>query len=159
MLWALCIYIIVSSLTETHLDSHLADIVISAYSREVTPKRKMRFRAVMRKLEAEHPEGVTAGEMFLSNTDLLPVSEEKKTWNHMSFVRSSFNGSGLTTRFPSGLPMRARWHTTEWLTYRFNLNTFTIASSMITAGMTWWQAFMCVLARSSKQPLMFQAVS
>jgi len=49
----------------------------------------MSLRKVVKKIEAEHPEGVTAGEMFLSNSDLLPVSEDKKTWNHFSFVSTS----------------------------------------------------------------------
>jgi NCS1 family nucleobase:cation symporter-1 len=32
-----------------------------------------------------------------------------------------------------------------WIADSFNLNTFVIASSMISAGLTWWQAFLCVI--------------
>ncbi|KAL1408890.1 uracil permease [Vanrija albida] len=79
----------------------------------------MKPRQILRKLETEHSSGTTA-ERFLANVDLLPVTEDKKTWDHFAFV--SF-----------------------WVADSFNLNTFTIASSMITAGLSWWQAFICVI--------------
>ncbi|WFD28134.1 hypothetical protein MNAN1_003140 [Malassezia nana] len=58
--------------------------------------------------------------LFLANEDLLPVEEKKRTWDHMSFVAF-------------------------WVADCFNLNTFTIASSMVTSALTWWQAFICVI--------------
>lgn len=74
----------------------------------------------MKKLETEHPKGMSAGELFLANEDLLPVDERKKTWTHLSYVAF-------------------------WIADCFNLNTFTIAGSMIMSGLTWWQAFICVI--------------
>jgi NCS1 family nucleobase:cation symporter-1 len=47
-----------------------------------------RLRRVARKLETEHPEGLSRAEMFLASEDLLPVSSEKKTWNGWNFVRA-----------------------------------------------------------------------
>lgn len=46
----------------------------------------MRLRQIVKKLETEHPEGLTQAEMFLASEDLLPVTEEKKTWDHWNFV-------------------------------------------------------------------------
>lgn len=34
---------------------------------------------------------------------------------------------------------------TFWLADSFNLNSFMIASSMVGAGMTWWQAWLAVI--------------
>ncbi|WWD04001.1 hypothetical protein V865_002063 [Kwoniella europaea PYCC6329] len=80
----------------------------------------MRARQLAGELETRHPEGLSHLELFLATEDLLPVTEEKKTWTAWSFV--SF-----------------------WIADSFNLNTFTIASSMIAAGLNWWQAFVCVI--------------
>lgn len=80
----------------------------------------MQLRTLVKRLETEHPEGMTRGELFLANEDLLPVEEKKKTWTHLSFVAF-------------------------WIADCFNLNTFTIAGSMIMSGLTWWQAFICVI--------------
>jgi NCS1 family nucleobase:cation symporter-1 len=82
----------------------------------------------LRKLEAPHPEGLSGRQLFLTNEDLLPVREEHKTWNHWNFVSSL-------------LRLRA-WPDPQvsfWIADSFNLNTFVIASSMISAGLTWWQ--------------------
>lgn len=46
----------------------------------------MNLRHLARKLEADHPAGLTASEQLLSNYDLLPVPEEQKTWGWLSFV-------------------------------------------------------------------------
>ncbi|WWD19852.1 hypothetical protein CI109_104319 [Kwoniella shandongensis] len=80
----------------------------------------MRARQVLKKLESNHVDGLSHKEMFLATEDLLPVTEEKKTWDAWNFV-------GF------------------WIADSFNLNTFTIASSMISAGLNWWQAFICVI--------------
>lgn len=79
-----------------------------------------RVRAALKKLETSHPEGLSRIELLLANDDLLPVEEQKRTWNHSSFVAF-------------------------WVADCFNLNTFTISSTMITSGLTWWQAFICVI--------------
>lgn len=46
----------------------------------------MKARTLMTKLEAEHPAGMSSKELLLANTDLLPVTDDKKTWDHMAFV-------------------------------------------------------------------------
>lgn len=46
--------------------------------------------------------------------------------------------------------MRASWLPDACMSNsRFNLNTFAIASAMISNGMNWWQAFMWVLLLAS----------
>lgn len=51
----------------------------------------MRLRSIVKKLETEHPEGLTSAEMFLASTDLLPVDESQKTWDHWNFVSFLFS--------------------------------------------------------------------
>lgn len=92
---------------------------LSCFFGPSTP-RMSHLRRVLAKLETNHPEGLSRAELFLANEDLLPVEEKKRTWDHLSFVAF-------------------------WVADCFNLNTFTIASSMITSGLTWWQAFICVI--------------
>lgn len=46
----------------------------------------MKARQILKKLETEHSGGTTA-ERFLANVDLLPVTDDKKTWDHFSYVR------------------------------------------------------------------------
>ena len=81
----------------------------------------MRVKQFLKKLEAEHPEGLSKAEMFLASKDLLPVPKNERTWGYLSYV-------------------------SYWIADSFNLNTFTIASTMITAGLTWWQALICVIS-------------
>ncbi|KAH9933055.1 NCS1 nucleoside transporter family [Fomitopsis serialis] len=54
------------------------------------------------------------------NDDLYPVAPEKRTW-----------GCGIS------LPC-------TWVADSFNINTWEIASSMVDAGLSWWQAWICV---------------
>ncbi|KAG8969413.1 hypothetical protein FRC03_003104 [Tulasnella sp. 419] len=79
----------------------------------------MTLRKLVEKLEVEHEPGLTNTEMFLNNEDLLPVVPEKRTWRSWNFV-------GF------------------WIADSFNINTWMIVSSMITNGLTWWQAWICV---------------
>ncbi|GAA5932535.1 nucleobase cation symporter-1 family protein [Sporobolomyces koalae] len=76
----------------------------------------MGLAQIARKLRVEQPEGST----FLSNNDLLPVPPEHRLWKAWNF-----------------------W--TFWIADSFNLNTFMIASSMVGAGLSWWQAWLCVI--------------
>ncbi|EGG12643.1 uncharacterized protein MELLADRAFT_32428, partial [Melampsora larici-populina 98AG31] len=55
----------------------------------------------------------------LQNDDMLPVPLEKRTWKWWNFV-------------------------TFWLADAWNVNTWTIASTMIAAGLSWWQAWTAV---------------
>ncbi len=50
----------------------------------------MEFKSILKKLECPHPEGLSNAEMFLASEDLLPVTEDKKTWNHWNFVSGSY---------------------------------------------------------------------
>ncbi|KAJ3817700.1 permease for cytosine/purines, uracil, thiamine, allantoin-domain-containing protein [Lentinula raphanica] len=74
---------------------------------------------ILRKLEVENSEGKSYSQMFLTNEDLLPVPREKQTWKHRNFIAF-------------------------WIADSFNVNTWMIASSMIQAGLSWWQAWICV---------------
>ncbi|KAG9015029.1 hypothetical protein FRB94_007101 [Tulasnella sp. JGI-2019a] len=73
----------------------------------------------LRNLEVEHEPGLSSTELFLNNDDLLPVPPEKRTWKSKNFAAF-------------------------WLADSFNINTWMIVSSMITAGLSWWQAWICV---------------
>ncbi|KIK52903.1 hypothetical protein GYMLUDRAFT_77689 [Collybiopsis luxurians FD-317 M1] len=73
----------------------------------------------IRKLQVEQSTDATYSQMFLMNEDLLPVPREKQTWKHHNF-------------------------TAFWIADSFNVNTWMIASSMIQAGLSWWQAWICV---------------
>jgi len=46
----------------------------------------MKARALLKKLETEHPDGLTNTEMFLTSKDLLPTHPSEKTWGYSSFV-------------------------------------------------------------------------
>ena len=59
----------------------------------------MGAKSVLKRLEAEHPEGLTNSEMFLASRDLLPVPKAEKTWGYMSFVSASgWMGDAWTDR-------------------------------------------------------------
>lgn len=74
----------------------------------------------LKKLETRHPEGMSNAELQIANEDLLPMAPEKRTWTHLSFVNF-------------------------WISEGFNLNTFTMSSTLVVNGLTWWQAFICVI--------------
>lgn len=74
----------------------------------------MRVKQVLKKLETEHPEGLSQVEMFLASDDLLPVGEEMKTWDHWNFV------GRLADRRSGNLHMQVAF----WIADSFNLNTF-----------------------------------
>lgn len=77
------------------------------------------FSRVLKKLEAPRPPGLTGSDAFLQNDDLLPVPVHHRKWKNWNYV-------------------------TFWLADSFNINTFQIASAMVAAGLTWWQAWLCV---------------
>ncbi|TFL02698.1 permease [Pterulicium gracile] len=79
----------------------------------------MGLKELGRKIEVDYRPGRTHSELFLANHDLLPVPEENRTWRSHNFVAF-------------------------WIADSFNINTWMIASSMITAGLSWWQAWICV---------------
>ncbi|EIN08478.1 NCS1 nucleoside transporter family [Punctularia strigosozonata HHB-11173 SS5] len=63
--------------------------------------------------------GLSYTERFLQNEDLLPVPPEKRLWSSINFVAF-------------------------WIADSFNVNTWMIVSTMVTAGLSWWQAWICV---------------
>ncbi|GAA5950164.1 hypothetical protein JCM3765_004222 [Sporobolomyces pararoseus] len=76
----------------------------------------MGFSRLVKAVQVEQDEGST----FLANKDLLPVPPEHRLWKAWNY-----------------------W--TFWIADSFNLNTFMIASSMVGAGLSWWQAWLCVI--------------
>ncbi|KAK4089379.1 hypothetical protein Purlil1_6368 [Purpureocillium lilacinum] len=63
--------------------------------------------------------GLSAAQLMLVNHDLTPVEKERRQWGSWNFV-------GF------------------WIADSFNINTWMIASSMISGGLSWWQAWLCV---------------
>ncbi|KAH9829586.1 permease for cytosine/purines, uracil, thiamine, allantoin-domain-containing protein [Rhodofomes roseus] len=80
------------------------------------------LQRLVRKLEVKQVDSdgeLSYSEGFLKNEDLYPVPPERRTWAMLNYV--SF-----------------------WVTDGFNMNTWQIAASMINAGLSWWQAWLCV---------------
>ncbi|KAL3425796.1 hypothetical protein PVAG01_02587 [Phlyctema vagabunda] len=72
------------------------------------------------KLAVESEPGLTNAQLMLNNHDLKPVEPERRQWGAWNFV-------GF------------------WIADSFNINTWMISSSMITAsGLSWWQSWLCV---------------
>ncbi|RMZ75321.1 hypothetical protein DV737_g5360, partial [Chaetothyriales sp. CBS 132003] len=69
--------------------------------------------------ECEAEPGLTNKQLFLTNHDLKPVEPERRQWKHLNFV-------------------------TFWIADSFNINTWMIAASSLTDGLSWWQAWICV---------------
>ncbi|KAJ6595835.1 permease for cytosine/purines, uracil, thiamine, allantoin-domain-containing protein [Mycena vulgaris] len=74
---------------------------------------------LLQRLEVAHEPGLTHSQLFLTNEDLLPVPEEKRTWKAFNFFAF-------------------------WVADSFNVNTWMIVSSMVQLGLSWWQAWICV---------------
>lgn len=58
-------------------------------------------------------------EAMLNNADLKPVEKERRIWGRLNFVNF-------------------------WLADALNINTLQIVSSSVLAGLTWWEAWLCV---------------
>lgn len=71
------------------------------------------------KLAVDNEEGLTNAQLMLINHDLKPVEAERRQWGPWNFV-------GF------------------WIADSFNINTWMISSSMIVAGLSWWQSWLCV---------------
>jgi len=78
-----------------------------------------RAKKFIRQLEVTHGSGLSHAQLMLMNEDLLPVPPEKRTWAAWNFVAF-------------------------WVADSFNINTWMIASSMVTLGLSPWQAWGCV---------------
>ncbi|KZO94308.1 hypothetical protein CALVIDRAFT_539063 [Calocera viscosa TUFC12733] len=73
----------------------------------------------LHKLESPHEPGLSSAQLMLTNDDLKPVEPARRQWGPWNFV-------GF------------------WIADSFNINTWMISSSMITAGLSWWQSWICV---------------
>ncbi|KAL8873498.1 MAG: hypothetical protein Q9174_001054 [Haloplaca sp. 1 TL-2023] len=73
------------------------------------------------KLAVKSEPGLTNAQLMLTNHDLKPVEPERRQWGPWNFV-------GF------------------WIADSFNINTWMIASSMISGddGIAWWQSWLCV---------------
>ncbi|KAF4589196.1 uridine permease Fui1 [Ophiocordyceps camponoti-floridani] len=63
--------------------------------------------------------GLSSSQLMVNNHDLKPVERQRRLWGTWNFV-------GF------------------WVADSFNINTWMISSSMITAGLSWWQAWICI---------------
>ncbi|KAG6104383.1 hypothetical protein E4U13_008401 [Claviceps humidiphila] len=71
------------------------------------------------RLALKSEEGLTPTQLMLTNHDLKPVEYQRRQWGAWNFV-------GF------------------WIADSYNINTWMISSSMIIAGLSWWQAWICV---------------
>lgn len=69
---------------------------------------------------SERRDGESWSAAMMRNADLLPVPPEKRTWSWVNFVAF-------------------------WISDGLNLNTFMIASTAVSAGLSWWQAWIAVI--------------
>lgn len=79
----------------------------------------MGFSEIVKKLETKHEEGLSTKELFLQNYDLQPVEPERRKWGFWNFVAF-------------------------WISDSFNINTWQIAATGVTMGLTWWQVWITV---------------
>ncbi|KAJ2893845.1 Uracil permease [Zalerion maritima] len=80
---------------------------------------KVRLRKLADKLATDAEPGLTTTQLLLTNHDLKPVEAERRQWGPWNFVAF-------------------------WIADSFNINTWMISSSMIVAGLSWWQSWLCV---------------
>lgn len=81
--------------------------------------RGLRLRRFADRLAVDHEPGLTNAQLLLTNHDLKPVEPERRQWKSWNFV-------GF------------------WIADSFNINTWMISSSMVSAGLSWWQSWLCV---------------
>ncbi|KKA28430.1 hypothetical protein TD95_003042 [Thielaviopsis punctulata] len=77
------------------------------------------FKRLLDKIAVETEPGLTTAQLMLINNDLKPVESSRRQWGPWNYV-------GF------------------WIADSFNINTWMISSSMIVAGLSWWQAWLCV---------------
>ncbi|KAF1815070.1 hypothetical protein P152DRAFT_244400 [Eremomyces bilateralis CBS 781.70] len=81
--------------------------------------RNRKVAGLAHKLAVESEPGLTSTQLMLTNHDLKPVEPGRRQWGPWNFV-------GF------------------WIADSFNINTWMISSSMIVAGLSWWQSWLCV---------------
>lgn len=82
-------------------------------------QRGARLRQWAERLAVDHEPGLTSSQLMLTNHDLKPVEPARRQWRSWNFV-------GF------------------WIADSFNINTWMISSSMVAAGLSWWQSWLCV---------------
>ena len=98
------------------LDQHFQPEALKA----TKPSWSLHGRRILKKLEVKSEPGLRAGPSMLTSHDLRLVEPERRQWDRWNFVFF-------------------------WIADSFNINTWMIASTMITAnGLSWWQAWICV---------------
>ncbi|ODH25697.1 hypothetical protein ACO22_05155 [Paracoccidioides brasiliensis] len=80
---------------------------------------KSKVAQYVSKLQVKNESGLSTGQRRLMNADLKPVEPEKRQWGPWNYV-------GF------------------WIADSFNINTWMISSSMIVAGLSWWQSWICL---------------
>jgi hypothetical protein len=89
-------------------------------SKRTKPSWASHGSRLLRSLQISLEPGVTNAQSTLINYDLKPVEAERREWGAWNFVFF-------------------------WIADSFNINTWMIASTMITRnGLSWWQAWICV---------------
>ncbi|KAL8969676.1 MAG: hypothetical protein Q9183_001887 [Haloplaca sp. 2 TL-2023] len=83
--------------------------------------KQSKAKYYVNKLAVKSEPGLTNTQLMLTNHDLKPVEPERRQWGPWNFV-------GF------------------WVADSFNINTWMIASSMISGddGIAWWQSWLCV---------------
>ena len=72
-----------------------------------------------KRLETKHEDGLSSSELFLQNFDLQPVEQARRTWGFWNFVAF-------------------------WIADSFNINTWQIAATGVTMGLSWWEVWISV---------------
>ncbi|OQV01653.1 hypothetical protein CLAIMM_06969 isoform 2 [Cladophialophora immunda] len=89
-------------------------------SKTVPGFEKSRAARLLSRLQTESEPGLTNSQLMLTNHDLKPVEPQRRQWTAWSFVAF-------------------------WIADSFNINTWMIASTMLTSGLAWWHALICIL--------------
>lgn len=88
-------------------------------ARQMATDRGARLRTWADRLAVDREPGLSTSQLMLTNHDLKPVEPARRQWKAWNFV-------GF------------------WIADSFNINTWMISSSMVSAGLSWWQSWLCV---------------
>ncbi|KAH0848763.1 hypothetical protein AYO21_09876 [Fonsecaea monophora] len=101
--------------------SQTNDLVETPAKRSIIPGVKKSWAArVLTRVQTESEPGLSNAQLMLTNHDLKPVEPQRRQWTAWSFVAF-------------------------WIADSFNINTWMIASTMLTSGLAWWHALICIL--------------
>lgn len=98
----------------------VSDSVLTTEPKESAIKSSPSFWSkAMSFLEVQEKGDLSTVQLFLYNFDLRPVEEERRRWSWYNYVF-------------------------YWISDSFNVNTWQIAATGVTAGLTWWQTWIAV---------------